>query len=132
LGKVAVDAIEAAQGVQGKALGAEEKLRLADLARRIVNLRLGDETEAAPFNVLRLPARVSTHLGQHIAAAGFVTGVYAAAHGLLHGDEAETPSYDDIEDEGAPDPWEREGGPAPDEVPKSDVQDDGAGGATMR
>jgi hypothetical protein len=73
-------------------------MRLADLARRIVNLRLGDETEAAPFNVLRLPARVSTQLGQHIAAAGFVTGVYAAAHGLLHGDEAETPSYDDTED----------------------------------
>jgi hypothetical protein len=78
--------------------------------------------------LLVLPQRVIEKLDTHIAAAGFVTGVYAADHGLLHGDEAETPSYDDIEDEGAPDPWEREGGPVPDEVPKGDVQDDAVGG----
>lgn len=64
-----------------------------------------------------VPQRVVEELDAHVAAAGFVTGVYAGAHRLLHGEEAQLPAFDDLEDAGVPDLWEHLGGPVPDWVP---------------
>jgi hypothetical protein len=117
LGKVVIDAIEVAAGQRGAPIESDEKLRLADLARRIVNSDLDERVETAPFRVLMVPQRVVEKLDAHVAAAGFVTGVYAGTHRLLHGEEAQLPAFDDLEDAGVPDLWERGCGSAPDEVP---------------
>lgn len=101
LGKVAVDAIEAASTSRGSALESDEKLRLMDLARKIVNCKLAGSVEDTPFNVLILPKRVIDILDRHISNAGFVAGVYSACNAMLYGDEATTPSFDDIDVEEA-------------------------------
>ena len=105
LGKVVVDAIEAASGARGATLESDEKLRLADLARKIVNTKLDDSVEAAPFTVLTLPRRIADQLDRHVAAAAFVTGV--------------------------PDEIEQDKGPVPDEAPKVEDEIDEANVETV-
>lgn len=97
LGKVVIDSIEAASGARGATIESDEKLRLANLASRIVNTKL-DAVESAPFNVLILPKRIIDKLMGHVAAAAFVTGVYASVNKLMYGDEAKDLSFDDIEE----------------------------------
>jgi len=131
LGKVVVDAIEAASGARGATLESDEKLRLADLARKIVNTKLDDSVEAAPFTVLTLPRRIADQLDRHVAAAAFVTGVYASCNRLLYGAEAKVLSFDDIEEEGVPDEIEQDKGPVPDEAPKVEDEIDEANVETV-
>lgn len=102
LGRVAVDAIEAATASKAGAIEPDEKLRLADLARRIVNTKLDGRVEEVPYNTLMLPKRVIEKVDGHIGNAGFVTGVYASCHQILYGEDAALPSFDDIEEV----PWE--------------------------
>lgn len=107
LGAVAVNSIEAATGQRGTPLEPEERLRLNNLAQKIINMKLDDSVESAPFTVVMLPRKVIDKLDGFISAAGYTTGVYSASHRLLYGEEAKDLEFDDIEVEGVPEEYEK-------------------------